>query len=237
MGIKYFLYLYWRNLKGSVSNFFSYTRNTADSLTPAFAILLFPITLPLLFIGVATKTIIDYFTRKSVAETSISKTIAAINVIDDQQMDALSSHLMQYRAQSSSSKEILSILSEQQHLHKTQEVDRHAYDAKKIKLATDQLGSDAIEKYRPEYLLGSELDEEHQVLLDAFNAEQKQILIEQQTSLTRNLLTTKKQLVNNYMLDNKNNGKKLMQLIVGFFEVPVTKPNEKATIGATTLSS
>jgi len=217
MGIKYFFSLYWRNVKGS----FTKPYNFALRLHKAGGVIiightaLLPVTLTL---GAMTKTLIDFFTRKAISTNVLSERKNQINNLNQEKIEKLIQEVLLYKAMSNSSKRL------QNEFRKlpgdmTQEQQEH-HEAKKYALAVEQLGvpegTSAETIYQKDYICTLQLNEEQQNKLTHFDNEDNKILAEKS-------LIKKKQIITDYMSSENNNGKKMLQTIVGFF----TQSNEQ----------
>jgi hypothetical protein len=87
----------------------------------------------------------------------------------------------------------------------------------------DQLGPNAEQKYRKEYIANIALDEGHKESLKKYDSQNKAHLAKQK-------LDAQKKIICSYMSDEKNNGKKLMQIILGLFSHQNMKKFEDNTL-------
>jgi len=205
----YFLSLYWRNVKGVFLGGF------VDSVRFSYAapiiwiahLALLPLTLTF---GAGIKSIVDYFSRFSsfVTAEAIKNKQQAISKMDSIDLSLLTTKLLQYEAQSNSSKKLLEQLN--QLPNERRRVIKAGYDECKYNLALDQLGKDAEKKFQPAYIKNLELDSPHQEKLDAYDKANKAHLSTQRQDESKRLITE-------YIGAEHNNGKKVFQIIFGLF--------------------
>lgn len=124
MSLKYFFGLYRRNVKGTITgpDWLNKTAPEKGYLTPeyfikglpgAVFILLHIVALPVsLTLGAGIKTLIDYFSRKSVSSTVITDVNNQIQNINQESFSNLETELRQYNPKSNSSKRALALLSQ-----------------------------------------------------------------------------------------------------------------------------
>ena len=155
--------------------------------------------------------------------------------MDEEQITALTDKMFDYEhnAKSNSSKRLLDetdlweLKAKHMYKHRPLKIEgelsetigsnNHRHAVKKDRLAVEQLGEDAI-NYSQHYISKLELNSIQQSRLDQYDEE-----------IRHQLLQRQKELITTYMSDEKNNGKKLLQIICGFFAAPVLIPKVTTT--------
>lgn len=124
MSLKYFFRLYHRNVKGIIAgpDWLNKTEPGKNYLTPediikglpgAMLTFLHIFALPVsLTLGAGIKTLIDYFSRKSIPSTVIDDVNKQLLNINHEDFNDLETELRQYNPKSNSSKRVLVLLSE-----------------------------------------------------------------------------------------------------------------------------
>ena len=215
MNLKNFFSLYWRNIKGTFFNGFVEPITYIGPLIWLGHIVLLPLTLT---IGAGIKTFIDFFTRKPMPDESIKAKQNEIKSLDDQQIEELTKNISSYNPHSNSSRMLLNQLA--QLTIDERLVAEREYAIEKRRLVLDQLGPNAEQKYLASYIADVSLDVRHKEILKNYDAQNKAHLAEQK-------LTAQKNVICSYLGDKKNNGKKLMQVILGLFSPAVEKKFER----------
>lgn len=223
MDKKYFFWLYLRNIKGTfIEGFAPLDWEYAAPMFWLGHILLLPITLTIIpFV----KTLIDFFSRKSMTNDSIEIKKAEINNFDQSQMLGLLKSLSDYQPASNSSNYLYQELSDVI-VSKQEKLEKWRHEQAYL-LAVDQLGfkciADAEEVFQPKYLAKLPLDEEHQRLLNTR-------CDEKENDLTTSLLQQQKKAITGYMDQEKNKGKKSLQVILGLFTPPASKRKQNDSL-------
>lgn len=197
-------------------------------LVPIIHLVLLPLTLTF---GAGIKSLIDFFSRKEIPETSLRDAEGKIPDLDTDNTTLLIQEIYKYKpqAQSNSSKQLINGL--KQINRYTENAIATGYKEKKQQLQKEQLGIDKdpslLNVYQSSYISNLALDETRQQSLDSYMQENKKHCKSQQ-------LTREKTIILDYLSATHNTGKRMQHIICNFFSPAPRKqplpPTENNTI-------
>lgn len=218
MGLGYFFSLYWRNIKGSFIKGYEMLCGV-EGFGAGFAWIILPLTSPITVpIGAGIKTISDYFTREYTRDEkslrSISKYIDT--KMTEKEMEEFTQELAEKKynphpqscGASNSSKWLFSRLSTNDQASQDRINIENVTQEKRVNnfLQKQNVDKDqANNVFKSEYLETVKHDPQHDSRWDEEKPSTKVGFKQSKSDLSA------------YFKDEKNNGKKLFQLIVGFF--------------------
>lgn len=213
---KNFLDIYTRNVKGTFWGGFSEVFlkiYPVGALVPIIHAALLPLTLTF---GAAIKSLIDFFSRKEIAEETLNAVNDKIDALDEKSIEPLIREISTYKnAKSASSQKLMSTLN--QIPHETHSVIQKAMKDKKRALQEEQLGIDKnpelLDMYQDNFIAKLQLNEVHQKKLEDYIQENDQHCKEQQ-------LKNQKAAVKAYLGADHNYGKRMQQVICNHFFPP-----------------
>ncbi len=213
----------WRNIKGTFLGGFVDPMLFFYFTIPIWLIhmALLPLTLT---IGAGIKTIVDFFTRVPLAPTVINAQTTLIKQYDSKMMEELVADISKYKPKSESSYELITNLKKLNKMDKSIDIFQ---TETKIDLAWKQSGDTTQSIFKKSYIKDLPLNLSNQKVLVGKCKE-----FEDQVKARR--LKSQKTLIENYLNNDYNKGKKMQQLI-GFFKPQSELHNEPNTILSSTL--
>lgn len=224
------LRLYGRNASGVFFGGFIDVKNNSGNFLILLVwighIALLPLTITL---GAFIKTLFDIFSRKEIPTQQFVELKDKINTINDDKIDELASHANEWKneVQSKSSHKLCEQLMKLDILEQSAIID--GTSKKRQELIIDQLTTEDTPnpqiKYATNFIRTTVLDTAHQEQLNTYIQENKAVCHKQKASLQR-------QLMSNYLGEDKNAGKYLQHAICNTV-FGVDKPKTEVTAAVT----
>lgn len=210
-------------LMGQKSLIDSYKRNAKGVFFGGFTvpniyhIIFLPLTLTF---GAGIKSLIDFFSRKEIPETSLDNAKHQIQDLDTDRTTLLIEEICRYKpeVQSNSSKQLIEDL--EQIALETQTAISTGYQDKKQQLQEEQLGidknPDLLNVYQSSYISNLVLDGTRQQSLDSYIEENQKRCKSQE-------FTRQKTIIGDYLSATHNTGKRMQHIICNFFSPAPTE--------------